>query len=348
MLRTFFSGLLATIIVVLTGASLISLVDTNVWWVRMADFPRLHYLVLLLVLLIAFAMTLRGRRKVLAVIALFAAAGMSYNFYKLYPYIHVADREAETCAPDQRFSILVANVKLENRNADRLLTLVRDEEPDIFLALETNEWWDEQLAPLAESFGNTAQKITGSYFGMHLFSRFALENTRIINPVAQDTPAIETELLLESGERIRFLGLHPRPPHPNQRSIGRDAQLMWAALKAREADLPVVLAGDLNAVPWEKTVERLQRVGRFMDPRQRFGYMATYDANSWWMRWPLDQVLHQGALATLSYEVLPSFGSDHYPIKITLCASPSDQEPPPMEEDDLQRARRDIDLAQEG
>lgn len=339
------AGLLTLATLALALATFGALLQTNAWWLRMTDFPRLQYMIGLLVVLVFITLARSVRlRLTLAVIA-FAALG--YNAMKLLPYVPSSDRVAsvQSCDGAHSFSVLVANVKMGNRSAEALIELVRSRSPDLFLALETDEWWDGELATLDGEMPHKAQRITGGYFGMHLFSRLALSETETVFPVEQDVPAILTNVALRSGEEVFFVGLHPRPPHPGQSSIGRDAQLLWAAFQAREADAPALIAGDLNAVPWEATVERMQRVGGLVDPRERHGYQPTYDAQSWWMSWPLDHVLHQEGLTVSAFEVLPGIGSDHYPIEVTLCHSSGGLQAPQLQDGDIATAERDIDLA---
>ncbi len=341
------AALLILLTVGLFALSFSALIQTNVWWIRMTDFPRLQYLIALVLVLalLGFSGPVSGRLRVgLAVIALLA---ISYNVVKLFPYFVPKDTAELVCDEGQQFSVMVANVKKGNRNADALVQLVGSRRPDLFLALETDEWWDSHLAGLIGEMPHTAKRITGGFFGMHLFSRLPLSETEVIFPVGQDTPAILTKVELPSMGMFRFMGLHPRPPHPGQSSIGRDAQLMWAALRARQGDLPALIAGDLNAVPWETTIERLQRVGGFIDPREGNGYHPTFDAQSWWMSWPLDQVLYQKGLSAAAVEVLPDFGSDHYPIVVTLCNQPSSLEAPQLRAGDIAEAEQDVDLARQ-
>lgn len=324
-----------------------ALIETNTWWMRMTDFPRIHYLIGLILILIGIvaARFMNGKLRLgLALLALIAAL---YNERKLSPYFGLGDTAELTCEEAGTFSLMVANVRKGNRSASELLRLVEQYNPDLFLAMETNEWWDAQLAVLNSTMPHTAQRITGGYFGMHFFSQLPISRTEVIFPVEQDAPSILTDVELPSGRHIRFMGLHPRPPHPGESSTGRDAQLMWAALRARDSKIPTVIGGDLNAVPWEASVERLQRVGGFVDPRERHGYNATYDAKSWFLYWPLDQILHQTDLSVVSFTVLPSFGSDHYPVLATLCHAPSDMAAPHLHEGDLAEAKQDIDLALE-
>lgn len=340
---------LAALLVVLTVSLFLlsfgALIETNIWWMRMTDFPRLQYLIALLVVVVLLALSRPVDGRLRLALAALALVAIGYNAMKLFPYFAPNDTRELACSEGDTFSVMVANVKKGNRKADALVQLVERERPDMFLALETDEWWDARLADLGERMPHTASRITGGFFGMHFFSRLPLSETKIIFPVEQDAPAILTNVELRSGDTVRFMGLHPRPPHPGQSSTGRDAQLMWAALRARENDLPALIAGDLNAVPWEASIERLQRVGGFIDPREGQGYLATYDARSKWMIWPLDQVLYQGGLSLVSVEVLPDFGSDHYPIAVALCNQPTSAKPPALRAGDLAEAEQDIDLA---
>ncbi|WP_299821320.1 endonuclease/exonuclease/phosphatase family protein [uncultured Jannaschia sp.] len=332
----------------LVGVSFLALIETNAWWVRMTDFPRLQYLIALILLLGTLAVSVPVSRRLRLGLGALVLAAIAYNAVKIAPYLPTQDGVAESCSPEDRISILVANVKLGNRESGALLEMVRAREPDLLLALETNEWWEAELANLADGWPNEVSEITGSYFGMHLRSRLPLRETAAVYPVEQDAPAIFATVELPSGDTVRVFGIHPRPPHPDQSSTGRDAELMWAALEAREAESPVLLAGDLNAVPWERTIERMQRIGGFIDPRESLGFMPSYDAHSWWMSWPLDQVLHQRGLSVLSMEVLPGFGSDHYPVEAVLCHSPTPFDPPELRDDDLAEARTTIAAALEG
>jgi endonuclease/exonuclease/phosphatase (EEP) superfamily protein YafD len=341
-------GILTIALTILVAATFLPLIETNAWWVRMLDFPRLQMLVLLTLLGAAFLFTLRGRRPWAYALALGVAAAIADHAVKLAPYAPTRAVEAAECPAGHGFSVMVANVQLGNRDADALISLVRARRPDILLAMETDAWWDERLAVLEADMPHTVERITGSYFGMHLFSRLPMADARAKAPVEQDAPAISVDVQLPAAGDIRLIGVHPRPPTPGQSSTGRDGQLMWAALEARRGERPVVVAGDFNAVPWERTVERMQRVGRLVDPRETHGFLATYDAQSAWMKWPLDQVLAAQTLDVMRIERLPGIGSDHYPILASICRRNGPQAPPPLRNDDLVEAERTIDAALRG
>jgi endonuclease/exonuclease/phosphatase (EEP) superfamily protein YafD len=338
-MRILLSLFLCLAVVGISVLTFLALWPSNLWWVRMTDFPRLQYGIGLGAAVIAVVFARRMLGQLWLVLAALGVAALLFNAVKLSPYVFTTKQQLTACAPGRQFKVMVANVKLENHRADELLRIVRDRDPDLLLAVETTEWWDRQLSGLADEMPHSASRITGSHFGMHLLSRLPLEDTEVISPAGQDTPVIRSNITLPAGDEVRFYGIHPRPPHPGQSSVGRDALLMWAAMQTAEADRPVVLAGDLNAVPWERTVSRLQRIGGLIDPRMIFGFQPTYDAHSWWMAWPLDQILHTQDLSVIAMEVLSDFGSDHYPVEVSFCHQHTEMPPPVSRPDDLDRAR---------
>jgi endonuclease/exonuclease/phosphatase (EEP) superfamily protein YafD len=247
------------------------------------------------------------------------AVALAVDARILWPYIPAQGFSVDECPAEHRLSVLVANVQLGNRDARSLVEAVGRVEPDLFLAMETDTWWDEALKPMLASMPYALQRITGSYYGIHLFSRLPLVNGEIRHLAGQNTPSVVTGVTLRTGEVIDFVGVHPKPPQVWQSALGRDAELYAAAEVLRERIEPGVLAGDLNATPWEIAVERTQRLAGLIDPRRGYGYVATWNAKSSWMRWPLDHVFHEGGFATLSVHRLDAFGSNHLPYLVRLC-----------------------------
>jgi endonuclease/exonuclease/phosphatase (EEP) superfamily protein YafD len=325
--------------VLLLVATLLPLFPTEWWAARLLDFPRAYWAAALAGSTCGLLLwRRRAPRMGLALLGL-ALFGIAINLAILWPYrpaaIRLASSTAGTCPAQQRFSVLIANVRLGNRNAAPLLKAVDQTAPDVFLAMETDAWWDQALRPVTASMPNTVQEITGSYYGIELFSRLPLRNSAIRYLAGADTPAVLAEVVLRTGEAVSFVGLHPRPPLVLQSALGRDSQLYAAAALLRNRGEPSVLAGDLNATPWEIAVQRLRRLAGLVDPRRDTGYVATWNARSAWFRWPLDHILHEGGFTTVSIERLGAFGSDHFPYLARLCrtAAPPESVPPAEPED---------------
>jgi endonuclease/exonuclease/phosphatase (EEP) superfamily protein YafD len=335
-------------------ASLLPLIETNAWWIRLLDFPRLQLATVMGVLLLVY-LVVRGRTgPVGALVILLALAGLGYHASKLYPYLGIgpvpAVRVAE-CPPGSSLSVMVANVLKSNETADKFLEIAAEADPDILLVLETDAFWDEHLAPLRGRYAEVEQFIPEEHaaYGMHLFSKRPLVAPEMRFLFDNVTPTVFTGIELEDGLVIQFIGMHPQPPfYWSQPSTMRDAHLLAAALEARASEAPTILAGDLNAVPWERVTRRAIRIGGLLDPRVGRGYYPTVGAESPWVSWPLDQILYEEEFGLTAWEVLPSFGSDHYPVLAGLCHAPEAaelQEPHAMEEEDLQEAETAIKAA---
>lgn len=325
------------------AASLLPFIDTRWWLIRLLDFPRLPFGIAtlgLLVLLLPFRRSYPGWSLVLALAALVA---LGADAFVLWPYRPqgggaLAD---ESCPADRRLTVMISNVLLTNRRSQRLLDEVRAQKPDLFLAMEVDDWWDRRLEPLSDEMPYGATKITGSYYGIRLFSRLPLSDTAVRFLAGRDTPSIVTKVRLRDGEDATFLGMHPRPPLVGQSALPRDAELYAAADILRAVDGPAILAGDLNATPWEDAVRRTRRVAGLVSPRQGYGYVYSFDAHSWWAKWPLDQIDYKPGFKALSLQRLPHIGSDHYPYVVRLCRDPAVKPPPAAAESDDDRARID-------
>lgn len=341
-------ALLAGLALLLLVISALPAIETNLWWVRLADFPRLQVALALLVLAILLVFYRRSFPASTTVLLGLCATALAYHIYVLWPYAPVASELSRAeCPPGSDFSVLVANVKFRNDPNGKLIELVREVEPDVFLALETSPKWNRALTPLTEILPHTIARVSESAYSIHLFSRLPLLSPDIHYFGGQDTPQVVTGIKLDSGKTIRFFGVHPQPPMINQSTLGRDAVLFDAAFMAAESPQPALVAGDFNAVPWESAIVTLREIGHLQDPRRGYGYVPTFSATSWWMSWPLDQIFHQPGFAIASLKRLPDFGSDHYPLLGELCwiGGVAGKTAPELEPEEIEEARQTLKKA---
>ncbi len=148
-----------------------------------------------------------------------------------------------------RIRLITANVLASNRNAEKLLEIVHTFDPDIFVTLESNRWWQERLDILEEEYPFTIKCPNENLYGMHVYSRFVLQKIQIEYLVAPHIPSMHALVVLPSGDEVRVHFLHPEPPSPQYKkdSSGRDAELVVAKSVAK-TDTPTIVTGDLNDV----------------------------------------------------------------------------------------------------
>lgn len=217
------------------------------------------------------------------------------------------------CPAERRLRVLTVNVPMTNKHDHRLMEIIWLVDPDIAWFQETDEWWESELAPLGTMMPQGAAQAQANYLGVHLFSRLPLEATEIRFLTGPRHLSALTTAALLTGEQAKVFAIHPWPPPIGQSTAERHAQLMAMALAASGDALPHVVTGDLNTVPWESALRRLQQLGGFGDPRVGRGLYMTWHAEHPLLRWPLDHVLPGPGWTLAALRVLPAFGSDHLP-----------------------------------
>ena len=316
-------SLIATSAAIVAFATILPLSNSTRWWIRDLDFPRLQIVFAGMLLTVAELYFLDLSAAASQFLLAVTIACLLYQAWWILPYMRLYPTEvkdADHADGPSRIRIMTANVLASNRNSDALIALVRQHQPDVFVTLETTQWWEQQLSSLEEDYPYTMKCPLENLYGMHLYSKLPLENNETKFLVQPDIPSMHADIALRSGQRIRAHFLHPTPPSPteNDESTERDAELLIVAKSVRDMDPPVIVAGDLNDVAWSATTRLFRKISGLLDPRIGRGMFNTFHAKIWFMRWPLDHLFHSRHF-TLSYvKRLPAFGSDHFPMLVEL------------------------------
>ncbi|AFI83785.1 endonuclease [Methylophaga nitratireducenticrescens] len=321
--------LFAPLVFLLLCVSFLSLSSKEIWWVRVHDFPRMQYIVLAIVLLIAEVLFLDYSNLSFWLLFLPTLFVIAYQLWWIVPYTRFYSREVPQTSnldSENSIKIMTANVLMSNRKAEKLIELVRGNNPDILVTLETDQWWQTQLEPIEKDYPYRMSCPQENLYGMHVFSRFLLSESTTEFLVEDDIPSMHTLLTLPSGENIRIHFLHPAPPSPteNEESSERDAELIMIAKSVADADIPVIVTGDLNDVAWSPTTRLFRKVSKLLDPRIGRGMFNTFHADYWFMRWPLDHLFHSKHFKLYDIRRLSHFGSDHFALFTQLSLVNSD------------------------
>jgi endonuclease/exonuclease/phosphatase (EEP) superfamily protein YafD len=308
-------------------ATALPLLRSDAWWVRVLDFPRAHIAFAGALVLAAGSRAARGRRTdALLFSGLTLAVG--YQLSRIWPYTRLGAVEVVTASPDTAASdcsIIAANVLTPNRRAEGLLDSVRAHRPDLILILEADAWWERRLRELEADYPHAVRRPQSNTYGMLLYSRLPLLSPRVEFLVQRDVPSIHAQVRLASGALCELHMLHPHPPSPLGRdtTTGRDAELLIVGERVRDATTPALVAGDLNDVAWSRTTTLFQRISRLLDPRKGRGMYNTYNARLPLFRFPVDHVFHSQHFTLVELTRLQAFGSDHFPIYVSLRLQPA-------------------------
>jgi endonuclease/exonuclease/phosphatase (EEP) superfamily protein YafD len=322
------------------AATVLPLLRSDYWIVRVLDFPRLQITVIFSVVFGAYLVV---REDPSLADHLFLGAlslCLAYQLWRMWPYTPLHPRQvkrAERQDDPRSLSLLIANVLETNRDTGKLRALIRERDPDVVLLVETDSWWEQGLRELEGTRGHCVKQPQSNTYGMLLYSRLPLIDPQIRFLVQDDVPSIHTGVELPSGDRVWLRGLHPRPPAPGEstRSTERDAELLIVAKELKQEERPSIVVGDLNDVAWSHTSSLFQKVSRLLDPRVGRGFYSTFNANWPLIRFPLDHAFVSRHFRVAAFEVLPHVGSDHFPVfaRLTLAPSPEGNNRPPPKAD---------------
>lgn len=310
-------------------AAAVPYLRTEGWWVRGFDFPRLQFAGFAAALLLCDLLLLDLARPGNWLIVAAALAALLIQIGWILPYTPLWPREVESApekSGDETIAILTVNVLQSNKRADEFLKIACEAQPDILVALEADEWWQQRLDALETDHGyeHTLKRPLDNRYGMLVYSRLPLENAKIQCLVEEDVPSMHVFARLPSGRGVRIHFLHPAPPSPteNEESSERDAELLVVGQSVAKSGVPVVVTGDLNDVAWSATTRLFRKASGLRDPRIGRGMFNTFHAEHWFMRWPLDHLFCSDHFQLARISRLPAFGSDHFPMLMTLACRP--------------------------
>ncbi len=294
------------------------------WWIRVLDFPRLQIFFIGLVALLGYAIFTPVFDGTGIVFTILLLASLGYQAYMIYPYTPLVRPQTQRCKhpdPNNTLSILFANVLQDNRDAYTLRRIIRRNDADLVLLVETDGWWIKQVrGEFSEHPYQVLHPLDNTY-GMALFSRLELIDPKVEYLIEEGVPSIRGRARLRSGRIIEIRCLHPPPPIPNlaETSEPRDAELIIVGKENRDNNLPFVVFGDLNDVAWSRTNYLFQNISGLLDPRVGRGFYHTFHAKLPFLRLPLDHLFHSKHFRLVEFRRLGYFGSDHFPVFVKLC-----------------------------
>ncbi len=291
------------------------------WVIRMFDIPRVQIAVLILLLLPVGFLAFPDPPYVVLIV-LFGA--LAFQAAKILPFTALGRREIDLVpdAPDT-LKILIANVLMENEQHHRIADLIRQEDPDIVFLMEIDDTWSRAMAPVLQHYPVRIDQPKAHHYGLTFATRLETQEARAVYLSDDDTPAVLARMVSPCGRAFCFIGLHPQPPLPGTDTDARDQQIIYSARFARDQDVPVIAAGDFNAAAWGRTAQRFKYIGEYLDPRRGRGLLSSFDARSWLLRCPIDQIYVTQQIAVADFRRGPDIGSDHFPFLATLSLDPA-------------------------
>jgi endonuclease/exonuclease/phosphatase (EEP) superfamily protein YafD len=313
--------LLVAASVFLVIVSFLPIWQTDLWWVREWDYPRLQVAGLLTIVGGGLWLADRERSRTFWTAIIGCGAALGWQLTHFIAYVPSYPKEVastKSCAAGRQISLLNANVLMTNHQYGPLLELIDRMKPDVILLLEADKGWEGAAGRLTQRYPFRLSEPLPNTYGMILMSRLPMEG-RIEHRLQPGVPSARVFLRLRDGQEIILHALHPEPPWPGDDSGERDAELVGVGREVRNEGRAAIVMGDLNDVAWSRTSRLFKKVAGMGDPRVGRGFYPTFNANWPLLRWPLDHLFVSPHFQLMSIDLLGDIGSDHYPIRFRLC-----------------------------
>lgn len=281
------------------------------WWV--AELFT-HFRVQLLAGQLALLGVLLGFRQ--RGIALAVAVGAAVNAWYVQPVVWPEPLAAgATGARDDTLSVMTVNVSVRNDAPDTLLATLTRERPDVILVVELTQRWRSALERLADTYPYRKLAPESGPFGLGLLSRFPIERARLVE--LGSTRAVDARLDAPGGA-FRMLGVHLMPPMSARLAAERNRQLERLAGLRADIDEPLVVLGDFNVSPYSPYYTDWVRATGLVDTIAGRGPSATWPTFLPVLGIPIDHCLVSPHFGVRGRRHLSEFGSDHYPVLVSL------------------------------
>jgi len=306
--------ILYTLIIFFTASPFFPALGNPHWFFRTADFVRIQSLFIQLTLLVLLIFLKEEFDLYTWILAAALVGSMAYQLFKVIPYSSLYPQKRDKSESDGQVSILAGNVLQTNTRYPDFLKEIKRFSPDLVLTMESNKDWENGLSEIEKDYPFSVKVPLENFYGIHLYSKKTLNNVEVKYQVEADVPSVFFDYPLSRNLSIFICCLHPAPPSPteNETSKEADAELILTGKQIRKANKPSVVCGDMNDVVWSRTTRLFKKITGMIDPRVGRGFFTTYNANYFFLRFPLDHLFHTKDLFVGRMERSKYFGSDHY------------------------------------
>lgn len=281
---------------------------------------RLHLAALLAVLaLVLVVLSLRIEASfAIAVVVVTVASTVGT---RALPGIAGVQADAHVAAQGPVYRLLHMNLRFDNREPEKALSLIGRLRPDVVTLNEVSQMWRERLVALEATYPHVlycppATRIGGTA----ILSRrpFAPGS----EPQCRDRGAIASAHVDLGGRIVNIATLHMGWPWP----FAQPWQLPRIAAALGSLDDTAILAGDFNATPWSHAARIVVESGKLaLVPGIRPTWLPR--AAPEWLRrhvgLPIDHVATRGGVVGAGIRTTTESGSDHLPILFEFMLLPA-------------------------
>lgn len=296
------------------GATAISMLARHWWLADLIANLRIQLIIGLIFATIGLVVTHQSRLAALVVM------GLIWNCSWIAPYVFATQKPVGF----RPLKICVVNVLTQNLQHDKVLTVLKNADPDVIAVLELGTELESRLnKELGDLYRHRiTEPSDNGNFGIGLWSKLPLQDEQIFHLTVPLVPSISAKVYWE-GQPVRLFATHPIPPVGSRYFQSRNQHLDLLAERIRmQTDImgeaTTVVVGDLNLTPWSPWYDKFVTDSDLRDCVRGDKAAALRPT---WYRWPLfpfglvlDHGFCRGPIVCSNRKILEDIGSDHRPV----------------------------------
>lgn len=297
--------------VALLAATLAGYAGSYWWFLDLFVHFRVHYLVGAALLAVVSAVARAPAGGVVSLLCLVLNGAPVLTF--------AAQPSLEPDGHATPVKLVAANIRnSDGEQSGQIADFVRREQPDVLLLIELT-------APALQALQSTLRELyphhyalpRSDYFGIGVFSRYRLQDHRLLDLGYRDVPAISVRVAAPQGT-LHLVGVHLEWPMTRAAAAARNRQLDALAEQLNDGGDPLVLLGDFNTTRWDTRFATLLAATGLRDTAAGFVWQPTWPTFLPGLGIAIDHCLASPRLAVTARRIGPDIGSDHYPLIVEL------------------------------
>ena len=244
------------------------------------------------------------KQRLLAMIVLLVALQHAAQFYPLY-------KPGSEVPAQGSVRIMSSNLLASNRSHQSLLQQVRDVNSQLIIFQEYTTYSHQARSHALTEYPYKLVHTIDSPFGIAVYSKVPFVKAEVKSFTS--LPAVDVTIA-SGGNLLRVLGVHPIPPMSAATYNARNEYFNAIAAEVAGVDVPVIVAGDFNAVPWSWHFKNMLKKGELASARDGHGLKPTWPGGFIPLLIPIDHILYNNQLALVEFDTGDNAGSDHKPI----------------------------------
>ena len=295
--------------------TLVAIFSLRIWVPDL--FTNFYFHFLLLQIPFAIGLALSGHRKQ----ALSVLPFILICFFQVGS-LYIPDKTSSSASSGTNATVklLQINVLSQNKQYDDVVSAVKKSGADLALLEEVTPVWLEKLtAGLAPEYAVVQASARDDNFGIALFSKIPVLESRILPLGYVQTPTVAAKFKLgESGAVCGLLATHVLPPLSAQYFRERNLQYDELRLFGNKYSKNLIIMGDLNTTSWSPFFQDLIKTGHLHDSTRGAGLQPTWPAYLYPFGIGLEHCLYSDAFKCIKRSVGSDVGSDHLPLIVEL------------------------------